>query len=190
MGPEYMLKAAKRKAQEMGLNAHVLVSSLSDVEAGPVAEALAYMAQEVGTLGEPFAPPCALICGGELVVAVGDAEGVGGRNQEFALTAALRIAGSDNIVIASVDSDGADGTTGVAGAIVDGHTAQRASELGFDLGQELSQHNSNPVLEALDDTIDTGVRQTNVRDLRVIYVDGMRAPDKARYFVTPGIPIP
>jgi len=191
MGPEYMLEAARRKAQKMGLNSFVLASSLSDVEAAPAADTLAYMAQEVEVLGQPFQPPCVLICGGELVVTVGDSKGVGGRNQEFALASALRIAESENIVIASADSDGADGTTDVAGAIVDGHTIRRATESGFDVAEQLRDHNSNAVLAALGDTINTGVRQTNVRDLRVIYIGGRRSPDEARsFFMTPGIPIP
>lgn len=170
MGPEYMLEAARQRAQELGLGAHVLVSSLSDVEAQPVAETLAFLAQEIAAMKRPFRPPCALICGGELVVTVGNATGRGGRNQEFALTAAWRIEGIRSIVVASADSDGADGPTGAAGAIVDGYTQARAKEAGFDLSEELANHNAYPVLEALGDTIYTGIRTTNVRDLRVIYV--------------------
>ena len=170
MGPEYMLRAAKQRAEQKGLRAEILVSSLSDVEAQPVAETLGFLAQEIEALRRPFAPPCVLICGGELVVTVGNATGLGGRNQEFALTTARRIEGSPNVVIASADSDGADGPTGAAGAIVDGQTKARASEAGFDISAELANHNAYPVLEALGDTIYTGIRTTNVRDLRVIYV--------------------
>ena len=172
MGPEYMLDAALRRAQELGLNATVLVSSLSDVEAQPVAETLAYMAHEIEVLGRPLKPPCVLLCGGELLVTVGDATGVGGRSQEFCLAAAQRIAGSRHVVIASADSDGTDGPSDAAGAIVDGFTAERAREAGVDIAHELEQHNSNPALKAIGDTIHTSIRPTNVRDLRVIYVGG------------------
>lgn len=175
MGPEWMLEAARKRAQELGLNAVVLASSLNDVEAQPVAETFAYMAHEAEVLGQPVRPPCVFLCGGELVVAVGDATGRGGRNTEFALAAARRIAGSRNIVIASVDSEGTDGPTDVAGGIVDGDTLSRAAQAGFDVARELENHNSGGVLEALGDTILTGVRGVNVRDLRVIYVSAASA---------------
>ena len=174
MGPEYMLDAAKAKAEEMGLTATIVVSSLSDVEAQPVAETFAYMAQEVEALGRPISPPCVLICGGELVVAVGDEKGVGGRSQEFVLAAAPRIAESQNVVIASADSDGTDGPTNAAGGIVDGYTMGRAGGIGIDVFEELRRHNSNGALGKLGDTILTGVLGTNVQDLRIVYVGGDR----------------
>lgn len=172
MGPEYMLAAAERRAQELGLNTLVLAQSLNDIEAAPVARALAHMAHECEVLGRPLRPPCALFCGGELTVATGEATGRGGRNQEFALATAARIASSANIVIASVDSEGTDGPTDAAGGIVDGQTLGRVRSAGFDLAADLENHNSATVLEALGDTIITGVRGVNVRDLRVIYVAG------------------
>jgi glycerate-2-kinase len=130
------------------------------------------MASEAEALQRPLQPPCAFIFGGELLVTVGDATGNGGRNQEFALAAAARIAGSKNIVVASADSDGTDGPTNMAGGIADGETLARARAAGFDVAAELANHNSRVVLEALGDSIVTGVRGTNVRDLRVVYVGG------------------
>jgi glycerate-2-kinase len=115
------------------------------------------------------------LCGGELVVTVGEARGVGGRNQEFVLAAAPRIGGSENIVVASVDSDGADGPTNVAGGIVDGYTVERAEGIGFNVLQELDKHNSNAVLSGLGDVMFTGIQGTNVQDLRVVYVGGSKA---------------
>ena len=170
IGPEYMIEAARVRAAELGLNAVILASSLNDVETRPVAEALAYMATEIEALGRPFTTPCMLISGGELVVAIGDATGVGGRNQEYVLASALRIAGSKNIVIASVDSEGTDGPTEAAGGIVDGYTLARATAAGVDIGAEMANHNSFHVLDSLDDLIYTGVRGMNVRDLRLTYV--------------------
>jgi glycerate 2-kinase len=170
MGPEYMLDAAKRKAEELGLHATILISSLSDVEAQPVAETLAYIAQEVEAFDRPIAAPCILICGGELLVAVGDEQGFGGRNQEFALATARRIAGSERIVIASADSDGSDGPTDAAGAIVDGQTLARAQAAGLNIDDVLRRHDTYPAFKALGDNIFTGIQKTNVRDLRVVYV--------------------
>ncbi len=131
MGPETMLAAAKQRAEALGLHAVVLASSLNDVEARTIGEALGYIATEVEQLGQPFAPPCMLILGGELVVTVGDATGCGGRNQEFVLAAAGRIAGSAHIAIASVDSEGTDGPTEAAGGIVDGETLARTQAAGL-----------------------------------------------------------
>lgn len=175
MGPEYMLEAAKKRAEELGLNATVLVSSLSDVEARPIGEMFGYLTQEAEVLGRPVRPPCVFLCGGELIVTVGDEQGVGGRAQEFVLAAAPRIAGSENIVIAAAGTDGSDGPTDVDGGIVDGYTMSRVAECGINLREELKRHNSNPVLSTLGDTIYTGVTGTNVRDILVGYVGGMRA---------------
>jgi glycerate 2-kinase len=170
MGPEYMIDAARARAEELGLNAVILATSLNDIETRPIAEALAYIATEIEALGRPFKPPCLLISGGELVVAVGEATGRGGRNQEFVLATAAHIAGSRNIVIASVDSEGTDGPTDAAGGIADGETLARVQAAGIRLAEELANHNSYPTLAALDDLIFTGIRGMNVRDLRLIYV--------------------
>jgi glycerate-2-kinase len=174
MGPEHMLRIAQKRAEELGLNVNVLVSSLSDVEAGPIGEMFAYMAQEAEVLGRPLHPPCVFLCGGELSVTVGDAGGIGGRAQEFVLAAASRIAGSENIVIAAAGSDGSDGPTDVDGGIVDGYTLDRAAKMGIDVQAELRNHNSYHVLSELGDTIYTGVTGTNVRDILVGYVGGMK----------------
>ncbi len=169
-GPELMIEAAREKAESMGLNTTVLATSLNDIEARPVAEVLAHIAEEEEIKGRPIEPPCVLICGGEVVVAIGNTRGIGGRNQEMVLYMAQRISGSKNIVIGSVDSDGTDGPNEYAGGIVDGETIGRVAEARFNLESELKEHNSNPVLKALDDLIYTGSTGTNVRDLRVIYV--------------------
>ena len=168
-GPEYMLKAARMKAQSMGLKATIIASSLNNIEARPIAEAFAQIARESEITGKPFEPPCVFICGGELVVTVGTAKGVGGRNQEFVLWAAQLITGSKNIVIVSADSDGTDGPSDIAGGIVDGYTMERIAKADTNLLQELSNHNSSYVLKTLGDAI-YSVRGSNVRDLRIIYI--------------------
>ncbi len=85
---------------------------------------------------------------------------------------AARIAGSKNVVVGSADSDGSDGPTPADGGIVDGDTWDRCGEAGFDVAAELANHNSHAVMETLGDAIYTGIRGTNVRDLRVVYVGG------------------
>lgn len=172
IGPETMLGAAERRARELGLNATIVASSLSDVEAAAAGNVLAYMAQECEMHDRPLTAPAVLICGGELVVTVGSGKGSGGRNQEFALSMAPRIAGSGRIVAASVDSDGSDGPTEQAGGIVDGLTMDRLGALGVDYFAEMAEHDSEGLLKSLEDTLDTGVLGTNVQDLRVVYVAG------------------
>jgi glycerate 2-kinase len=170
IGPESMLAAAQNRAYELGLNATILSTSLNDVEARSAGEIFADIAQEAEYFGRPLKPPCVLICGGEVVVATGQEKGIGGRNQEFVLSASPRIAGDQKIVIGSVDSDGTDGPTDIAGGIVDGATMERINTAGFNLDEELRHHNSSPVLQALNDAVIIGNTGTNLRDLRVIYV--------------------
>ncbi len=170
MGPQYMLEAAKKRAEELGINAHILCSSLNDIEIGPIAGALANMACEVEQHGRPFRPPCVMIFGGEPTVTTGETAGKGGRNQEFALSTAPWIEGSENITALSVDADGTDGPTDAAGGIVDGYTMKRAEETGLDIFKELSTHNSYGVLTRLGDAVFTGVLGQNLRSLSMIHI--------------------
>ena len=140
------------------------------MEALDAAEVLAYLAREIEFYGRPFTPPCVLLCGGELLVTVGAATGVGGRNQEFALATAPLIEGSARIVVASIDSDGTDGPSAAAGGLVDGATMARLRDAGVDIVAALQNHDSFHALKALDDNFFTGAQGTNVRDLRVIYI--------------------
>jgi glycerate 2-kinase len=170
MGPESMLDAAARRAAALGATPHILVASLNDMEARDAAEVVAYLAREIEFYGRPFPPPCVLLCGGELLVTVGKATGVGGRNQEFALSTAPLIEGSARIVVASIDSDGTDGPSDAAGGLVDGDTMDHLQAVGVDVGAALQDHDSFHALKALGDNLITGAQGTNVRDLRVIYI--------------------
>ncbi|MHA2067979.1 MAG: glycerate kinase type-2 family protein [Candidatus Thorarchaeota archaeon] len=170
MGPEYMLVCAKRRAEELGLEAHILCSSLNDIEASNIGQTLAGIALEVEHQGRPFKPSCVMIFGGEPTVSVGRAKGKGGRNQEFVLSTAPWIYGSEKIVVAACDCDGTDGPTNVAGGVVDGYTMKRAEEAGLDLYEELNNHNSYGALTKLGDTIYTGVLGQNLRSLFIAYI--------------------
>ncbi|MBN1856249.1 MAG: DUF4147 domain-containing protein [Dehalococcoidia bacterium] len=151
------LPAAMKKAEELGFKAYLLAEEVGAIEASQAGFYLAEISRTVELRGQPFEPPCALFTSGELVVTVGKSTGIGGRNQEFAVAAATRIAGSPNIVMASVDTDGTDGpgaqfTTGVdempclAGGIVDGFTLQEATESGVDLRATLTTHDTSTAL--------------------------------------------
>jgi hydroxypyruvate reductase len=110
-----------------------------------------------------------VISGGETTVTV-RGHGLGGRNQEFALAAALAIAGSRNTVILSGGTDGVDGPTNAAGAIADGSTVARAEALGLDPAAFLANNDSYRFFEATGDLIETGPTGTNVADIQVILV--------------------
>jgi len=151
------IQPAMKKAEELGFKAFLLADKLIEIEAGQAGIYMASMAHTVERSGRPFEPPCALFSSGELVVTVGREKGVGGRNQEFALAAALKISGSENIVIASVDTDGtdgpgfqfSDGTTDIpclAGGIVDGQTLAEARKRGVDLNLALRHHDTTHAL--------------------------------------------
>lgn len=115
-----------------------------------------------------------LVAGGETTVRLGDAPGHGGRNQEFALAAAraLHAAGSaaDGITVLAAGSDGVDGPTDAAGAIVDQATVPRASALALDVDDHLRRHDAYPLFAALGDLVRTGPTGTNVMDLVIAIV--------------------
>lgn len=162
--------AAREKAEELGLRSLVLSTSVEG-ESRDVGFVLASIAREIEKYGRPIEPPCAIIAGGETTVTILGRSGEGGRNQELALAASLKIDGSTSIALAAIGTDGTDGPTDMAGGIVDGHTVRRAVEAGIDLTENLKVHNSSHVLKQLGDAIVTGPTGTNVMDLLVIVVE-------------------
>ncbi len=113
----------------------------------------------------------AIVTSGELSVPLPEAPGTGGRNQQFALHCARLIRGRP-IAVLSCGTDGIDGNSPAAGAIVDGTTCARARRAGLDLGEHLRRCDANALLHALGDTVITGPSGTNVRDLRVLLHGG------------------
>lgn len=164
-----LCEAACRRAKKLGLNSMIL-STMIEGESREVGIVLAGIAKEIVKSKRPIKPPCAVISGGELTVTITGEHGEGGRNQEFVLSFAQMIKNERRIVIASVNTDGSDGPTSIAGGIADGYTADRAEELGIDLTEELLRHNSSYVLRALRDAIYTGPTGTNIMDLRVFVI--------------------
>jgi glycerate 2-kinase len=158
-GPRQTAKipAAMRKAEELGYSAHFMAEEMSAIEARHAAAYISEIARTIESRGEPFRAPCAMFSSGEMVVTVGKNGGVGGRNQEFALAAAQRIAGSRRIVVGSVDTDGTDGPGGqftedhveipcLAGGIVDGMTLDEARSAGIDIESCLQRHDTTSAL--------------------------------------------
>ncbi|HSB74039.1 MAG TPA: DUF4147 domain-containing protein [Terriglobales bacterium] len=110
-----------------------------------------------------------LISGGEVTVRVQDG-GQGGRNQQFALYCASKIAG-ENITVVSAGSDGVDGNSPAAGAVADGTSQERGRTRGLDSGQALARFDAFPFFQALEDAIMTGPTGNNLRDLRILLAD-------------------
>jgi glycerate-2-kinase len=111
--------------------------------------------------------PLGVVAGGETTVTV-TGKGLGGRNQELALSAALNLQDSEECVIASFSTDGVDGPTDAAGAIVDSYTLKRAKQLGLDPEKYLAANDSYRFFSKLGDLIHTGATGTNVNDIAVI----------------------
>ena len=162
------LVAAKEKAQALGYNTLILSSSVEG-EATRVAIDHVVSARDVLSSSSPVRPPACIISGGETTVTIRGA-GLGGRNQEFALAAALEIDGLNGIVVLSGGTDGTDGPTDAAGGIVDGTTVQRARDQGLNARSYLERNDSYPLLKAVGDLLITGPTLTNVMDLRLILI--------------------
>jgi glycerate 2-kinase len=108
-----------------------------------------------------------LISGGEVTVKVPGNAGAGGRNQHFALYCARKITG-ENIAVLSAGTDGIDGNSPAAGAVVDGTTLERAGVASLDVDEYFAGFNSFPLFRKLGDVIETGPTGNNVRDLRIL----------------------
>jgi glycerate 2-kinase len=160
--------AAEAEARRLGFHTLVL-STFVEGEAREVARVHAGIAKEIRASGRPVRKPACVISGGETTVTV-RGKGLGGRNQEFALAAAIGIAGLRDAVILSGGTDGTDGPTDAAGAIADGTTITRAEALSLNAAAFLANNDSYHFFEATGDLIKTGPTGTNVADLQVILV--------------------
>jgi glycerate 2-kinase len=162
------VQAAKRKAEELGYKSLIL-STFVEGETKEVARVHAAVAKEILQTGNPVPRPACVISGGETTVTI-RGKGLGGRNQEFVLAAAIDIDGLENVVILSGGTDGTDGPTDAAGAIADGMTKNRALEKGMTAEQYLQENDSYHFFELLGDLLITGPTHTNVMDLRLVMV--------------------
>jgi len=162
------LQAAAKAAESFGYRP-IILSSKVEGEAREVARFYAAIAKEILSSSNPVEPPVCLLCGGETTVTL-LGNGRGGRNQEFALAAALAIDGWDNIVLLSGGTDGTDGPTDAAGAIADGNTVARARNKGMDPREYLQRNDSYSLFQKLDDHLMTGPTLTNVMDIYMLLV--------------------
>ncbi|WP_255246122.1 glycerate kinase [Halolamina sp. CBA1230] len=172
-GARTAIDAAAAVAEEQGYEPCVLSSRVRG-EATAAAPTHVAVAEEAAAAGDPVDPPAVLLSGGEATVDV-HGEGKGGPNTEFALAAALSLAGraddaGDDLVVGAVDTDGRDGATDAAGALIDAGTVTDRSAA----RDALDRNDSLGFLDGRNAALRTGPTGTNVNDLRVLVVPGRR----------------
>lgn len=156
----FMLHAVAHTAGMMGFRTILFPTAILG-EARVAARQLTAIVQRI------VRRPCCVVAGGETTVTV-TGKGKGGRAQEFAAAAACEIAGLPNTWVVALGSDGTDGPTDVAGAIVSGETVARAKRSGVNLRSAVNRHDTYPALKTLGCHIQTGPTGTNVNDLYLL----------------------
>jgi len=160
-------QAALAQARQEGFNT-LLITSYLQGEARQAGQFLAAIARQVATSGEPVRRPACMIAGGETTVTL-HGKGKGGRNQELALGAVQGLAGMGDVALVSLATDGGDGPTDAAGAVVTGHTLERARQAGLDPEAFLEDNDSYGFFDALGDLLRPGPTHTNVNDLALLF---------------------
>jgi glycerate 2-kinase len=166
------VKAAASALSRRGIKTLPLTSMLSG-EAREAARLLSAIAKDIRRSGIPLRPPAAVVAGGETVVTV-RGSGVGGRNQELALALAVNLRDVEGFVAASMGTDGIDGPTDAAGAVVTDDTLRRAAEKGLNPEEYLENNDSHTFFKRVGGLIYTGPTGTNVGDITVIIVLGSK----------------
>lgn len=161
-----MVEAIVKEAKVAGLHPLVLTTTLEG-EAREAGKMIGAIAKKIQASGQPVPRPACLVWGGETTVTV-EGKGQGGRAQELALSAAIQIAGISNMHVAGFGTDGSDGPTDVAGAIVDGRTIERAMKQSIDPMQALLRNDSYGFFQKVGGHICTGSTGTNVNDVYVL----------------------
>ena len=161
---KFASQAALEQAEREGFYAEILTNELQG-EARTVGRELAHRLR-VDSAMKPR--PFCLIAGGETTVTL-RGKGKGGRNQEVALSAVSELRDLENVMLVALGTDGDDGPTDAAGAVVTGETAQRAELLGLDASDHLSRNDAYPFFDALGDLLKTGPTGTNVNDLNFLF---------------------
>jgi len=170
--------AAVNQASQLEFNT-LLLSTYVEGEAREVAKVAAALAKGIRSHGDPIPPPACLVWGGETTVTV-RGPGKGGRNQELALAAALALDGWLGVLLMALATDGSDGPTDGAGAVITGNTVARACALGLNAQAALETNDSYTFFDALDNRSDrethpsllrTGPTGTNVNDLLFVLVE-------------------
>ncbi len=160
-------QAALEKAQEEGFNTLLLTTRLKG-EAREIGPALAAIARQVDATGDPIPRPACIIAGGETTVTV-HGDGPGGRNQELALSAVEELANLEDALLIALATDGDDGPTNAAGAVVSGHTLDQATRRGLNPAEFLARNAAYDFFDPLGDLLKPGPTMTNVNDLTFLF---------------------
>jgi len=175
--PQLSLLAAAELAESEGVAALILSDSVEG-EAREVGKAFSSIARQAKNHGQPIAPPCVILSGGECTVSI-KGTGKGGPNTEFNLAMAIALAGESGITVLACDTDGIDGSEDNAGCIIDEHSLARAREQGLDAADYLDNNDAWSFFDALGDLVVSGPTNTNVNDFRAIYIAADDAGTKA-----------
>jgi len=162
------IQAAQEQARRLGYETLIL-SSMIEGETKDIARMHVAIAREILHSGNPVSPPACILSGGETTVTI-RGNGIGGRNQEFCLAAAEDIEDINNIVILSGGTDGTDGPTDAAGAVVHTGILQKAKALGLNPQTYLNNNDAYAFFKATDGLLITGPTGTNVMDLRIMLI--------------------
>lgn len=168
--PQQSLEAAAKRAQDLGYTPLILGSAIEG-EAREVGIVHAGMAQQSVQYGQPIAPPCIILSGGETTVTVTGEAGKGGRNSEFLLSLAVALKGQDKVWAIACDTDGIDGSEDNAGAIIGPKILQQGRDRGLNATDFLTAHDSYSFFQKLDALVATGPTLTNVNDFRAILIN-------------------
>jgi hydroxypyruvate reductase/glycerate 2-kinase len=165
------LEAARRKAESLGYRV-LNLGSYVEGESHQAGVVVAGIVRSIRVHGIPISPPTCLLIGGETTVTLGGSHGKGGRNQEFVLAALakLREEGMKGVVVLSGGTDGEDGPTDAAGAIVDAATWREIQHSRLNFEHALNHHDAYPFFQNCQALLHTGLTQTNVMDLRVVLI--------------------
>ncbi|HET9258105.1 MAG TPA: glycerate kinase, partial [Pseudonocardiaceae bacterium] len=166
--PQQSLEAAAVVARREGVTPVILSDSLEG-ESREAGTMLAGIARQVRRHGQPAAPPCVLLSGGETTVTV-RGSGRGGPNVELLLALALALRGAEGVHAIACDTDGVDGAEDVAGALAGPDTLRRAEALGVNAGAALANNDGHGFFTALGDQVVTGPTLTNVNDFRAVLI--------------------
>jgi glycerate 2-kinase len=167
--PQRALEAAAEVARAAGYTPHILGDAIEG-EARDVGKVLAGIALQAAERGQPFAPPCVLLSGGETTVTI-KGPGRGGRNVECLLSMAIALDGHARIHALAGDTDGVDGAEEVAGAYAGPQTLPRAWALGLKPKERLADNDGHGFFGALGDAEVTGPTLTNVNDFRALLIE-------------------
>ena len=163
-----ILEKGRERGEALGIPTRIMSSRLRG-EAREVAKAILAIGEEIATTGQPFAPPVCLLFGGETTVTL-KGDGMGGRNQEMALAVLREFQGNPRFLFLSAGTDGIDGHSDAAGALVDHTSWEKAKELGLRIDDYLARNDSYHFFRETGDLIMTGPTGTNVMDMTALLI--------------------